>query len=140
MNIWFPRKLRDGEDLSIYWSSCNLAISTFRMIVRNNMNMPSLKRIERILKEENILDFENKDRFNINNVINQFLGCLVCKYDDNRKTCYYTISKITKCVNTRNDLQFVIRLIEYGNDKIPPTNLIRKSYTKFCELYGDKSG
>lgn len=137
MNIWFPRTLRDGEDLSTYCSSCTLALSTFNMIVRNNMNMPSLKRVERILKEKNMLDFENKERFSIQSVVNQFLGCLVCKYDDNRKTCYYTIPKITRCINTHNELQFVIRLIEYGNDKIPPMNLIRKSYTKFCEVYGD---
>lgn len=136
MIIWFPKEIEKDEDLSLYIMKCNLHMATLKMYIRNNMNMPSLKRIENILKEKEMLDFTNKEKFSVMSVINQFLGALSCVYSDKDKKCYYTISAMVKCINTNNDLDFVIRLIEYGNDKIPPTNLIRHSYKKFCEYVG----
>lgn len=135
MILWFPKKKKDEEDSSIYIYSCRAALSTFKMILNSNINKPSMKRIDNILKGKNVLDFTNKDRFSIFSVIRFYESSLACYYDDKERRCYYEIPKIIKCPNTTNSLQFVIRLIEFGNDLIPPTNLIRHSYRKFCELY-----
>jgi hypothetical protein len=99
------------------------------------MNIPQLKRIENILKNKKILEFTNIDKFSITKVINQYLNSLMCSYDYKDNQCYFDVPKICKCIDTTNDLSFVIRLIEFGNNNIPPTNLIRNSYFKFCEFY-----
>lgn len=136
MKIWFPKRLDKNDDLSVYKTSCNLAISTFRMCLNYYLNVPSLTRIERILKENNMLEFTNKDRFSIMGVIQQYESSLQCYYDAGEQRCYFEISHIAVCQNTKNKLDYVIRLIEFGNDKIPPTNWVRHSYTRFCKIYG----
>ena len=139
MTIWYPQKLQNNEDISLYFTKCSFSVGMFQMALRNNINLPCLKRIEQIMKKYDILDFTNKENFSINNVLNQYIGSLICKYDEQSTQCYYTISKITKCVNTTNNLDFVIRLIEFGNDKIPPTAWIRKSYKNFCDVVMGKN-
>ena len=135
MILWFPNKNGNDQDLSVYIYSCRAALSVFKMILNSNINHPSMKRIETVLKSKNVLDFTNKDRFSILSVIQCYESSLVCYYDEKSCRCYYEVPKIIKCPNTTNSLQFVIRLIEFGNDLIPPTNWIRHSYNKFCKLY-----
>ena len=136
MILWFPKSRDNNEDLSLYVYSCKAAMSTFKMMLKNNINMPQMQRIEKILKNKDLLNFTNKDRFSIQSVIQCYISSLACFYDAESDRCYYEISKILSCPNTTNNLQFVIRLIEFGNENIPPTNWVRHSYMKFCELYG----
>lgn len=134
MKVWFPIEKSNNEEYLEYVSKCRSMIAVFKMCFNSCVNRSSLLRIERIMKENNMLDFLNKDRVSILQALNQYTASLKCYYDKRRNQCYYDTPKIVKCNNTTTSLEYVMRLIEFGNDLIPPTNLIRHSYNKFCEI------
>ena len=136
MKIWFPKRIDSDEDINKYIATCSLSMGSFIMILNSNLNIPKFKLIETKLIEGKLLDFINVDKFSIMSAIRMYQSYLRCEYDGSEKRCYFDISKMIKCPNTNNSLDYVIRLIEFGNDKIPPSNWIRHSYTKFCEIYG----
>ena len=138
MRIWCPVKRFEKENIPQFINRCNTYLSQFRMILQSNINIPSMKRIEKILKERDFLLFVNKERFSILQTLNQYISSLNCYYDESENKCYFDIAGITRCINTKNSLQFVIRLIEFGNDIVPPTNWIRHSYVKFLDFIGDQ--
>jgi hypothetical protein len=135
MRIWYPLEKSSGEDVSSYIAKCRLSISILNICINNCINRPSLKRIETIIKGKNLLDFiRNKESFSIFAVINQFENTLHCYYDTATNRCFFDTPRLIKAINTRNSLDYVIRLIEFGNQDIPPTNLIRHSYMKYFNL------
>lgn len=135
MKIWFPRKKKNEETELIYKSHCKLTMSLFKMCLNNTINVPSLKRTENIIRSKELLDFVNKDNFSVLTALKQFNSYLMCMYDSEEQRCYYTVPNIVRCNNTNNSLEFVIKLLEYGNNYVPPMNIIRHSYLKFCDIY-----
>ena len=63
---------------------------------------------------------------------------LNCFYNANQGKCYYSVSDSIKCIGTNNNLNYLIRLCEYGNDIVPPLNWIRHSYNKFVDIVRDE--
>ena len=59
------------------------------------------------------------------------MSSLQCSYDLTTSKCYFYVPDNIRCIGTTNQLNYVIRLIEYGTDQIPPMNWIRHSYIQY---------
>lgn len=140
MKIWYPINLEQSkkDNVSLYTTMCYLNMCRFKGILRDtlytlNTRLPSM---EKRLKESELLTIDNEMKFSIKKILNQYINSLTCKFDNGSARCYYYIPDMIKCYDTRQSLNFVIRLIEYGNETIPPLNWIRHSYTLFEDYIG----
>lgn len=140
MKIWYPINFAQSKekDVSFYNTSCCLSLYRFKGILKNdlyrlNTRLPSM---ENRLKQCEAMNVTNEFRFNLKKILNYYIGCLTCKYDISSARCYYYVPDTVRCPDTSNSLNFVIRLVEYGNDTVPPLNWIRHSYTLFEEYIG----
>lgn len=139
MKIWFPISLEDTEnnDVNRYILKCYGYLYTLRAILKSNIILPKWKVIETKLQENNLLDVVG-NKFNISNIPYQYVNNLNCFYNANQGKCYYGVPDSIKCIGTNNNLNYLIRLCEYGNDVIPPLNWIRHSYHKFVDIVRDE--
>jgi hypothetical protein len=78
-------------------------------------------------------DGSSADDINIMAIINLYINRLYCYYDYYECQCYYKVSDLIRCPNTKNSLNKVIRIIEYGTLDIQPLFWLRKSYYSFIE-------
>lgn len=142
MKIWYPISFEQSKNnnINLYNAMCLFDLYRFKNILKNNLSLVNTKLpgIQIRLNECPLVKVNNEITFNINAILNRYINSLTCKCD-NSSRCYYYVPDIVRCPGAENSLNFVIRLIEYGNDTIPPLNWIRHSYTLFEEYIGDKN-
>ena len=134
MNIKYPINIsKSGLDKKGYYRNCQLDMYTFRMILKQNINVSRLTALQKTLEENKIVEGSFKElpkNFTII-IVNQFINELRCTYNPTSECCYYYIPKTIRCAGTNVELLYIIKLIEFGNDKIPPLGWISHSYNKF---------
>lgn len=136
MKIWYPISFEDsGEDqLYLYIAKCSLSTVLLKSILRSNINSPRWGMLTDKLKKSSIINVQNKDRFNAVQIPNQYISYLTCSYDYTECKCYYAVADNVRCTFTTTPLNDVVKLVEFGNDSIPPMNWIRHSYAKFADM------
>lgn len=131
MKIWYPQTLDKSKCKGIpsYLLKCQADLFLLRLCLRHNINNLRWNDLNNRLKNCKSINFV-KDIKAIT-IANQFISCLQCSYDNSSCKCYYYVPENIKCIGTTNTLNYVIRLIEFGNDEIPTMNWIRHSYIEF---------
>ena len=135
MKFKVPIKKETNEKVSSYISKCNMWLIVFKQILRQNINRQKLEVRKDILFKLPCLKWtvNSADDINMITIINLYINRLYCYYDYYECQCYYKVSDLIKCPNTKNSLNKVIRIIEYGTLDIQPLFWLRKSYYSFIE-------
>ena len=134
MKIWYPIKFGEFEsdNIQLYTMKCQTDLSSFRIFLRSNFNNLRWKLVpEKLKKVSNIQLLRD---IKPNDIAIQYINSLQCRYDTSSGCCYYYVPDLVRCNGTTQSLNFVIRLIEYGNDDVTPMNWIRHSYIKFTDF------
>ena len=131
MKIWYPLNFAESKCKTVpdYLLKCQLGLYTFRLCLRHNLNNLKWTALTDKLKEVETINF-TKDIKAIT-IANQYMSSLQCSYDLTTSKCYFYVPDNIRCIGTTNQLNYVIRLIEYGTDQIPPMNWIRHSYIQY---------
>lgn len=134
MKIWYPVSFEESQakTLQQYVYQCVVDLALFKTMLSRNIPQTKLKSMTaRIIKST---DITSKDTtFSVQKVLNRYLSSLQCKYDAGCGRCCYYISDLMKCPDSDKSLNYVVRLLEYGNDKIPPMFWIRRTYRSFSD-------
>ena len=133
MRIWYPKTSDSSKSKRSYIFRCNVKLEVFKRILRKNMNIPKLDVRRDYLLNCELIEWTNTFNMSVVQIVNTYINKLYCVYDANELKCYYTIPKGTKCPFSNTELDYVIRLLEYGNNELPPLNWIRHSYKQFIE-------
>ena len=133
MKIWYPKRYDNSktDNVNDYKRECGLGLQAFKAILRNNINSPRWGLLKQKLLTSKYIMVNNQNAFNPVSIPNQYIAYLQCYYDYAENRCYYEVPDTVRCVGTTTSLNDVVKLIEYGNDTIPPMNWIRYSYLKF---------
>ena len=134
MKIWYPVNFKKSgfKDIQMYILRCQVDLGNFKMYLKSNFNNIRWKSLRSELNESSGIFFMKE--INIVDIANRYVNSLQCKFDPVSSRCYYFISDFVQCPGTTQKLDFVIKSIEFGNDKIPPMNWIRHSYLKFSDF------
>ncbi|MBO7212378.1 MAG: hypothetical protein J6V44_15430 [Methanobrevibacter sp.] len=134
MKIWYPIKFSEfnSDNLQLYLLKCQADLGSFKLFLKSNYNDLRWKVVTNKLRD--VASINLLRDINAGDIASQFINSLQCKYDANTGCCYYFVSEFVKCNGTTESLNFVIRLIEYGNDALTPMNWIRHSYLKFTDF------
>lgn len=135
MRLKYPKNFEESESNNIteYIRLCQIDMYRFKGILKQNINITRWKTLQHTFQDNNIVESTFVRKVNVFNIANQFINELCCSFDRINSYCYYYVPDTIRCVGTNTSLNKVIRLIEYGNDKIPPMNWIRHSYMKFSD-------
>lgn len=140
MKIWYPITFEDSgmDDLSSYITACAFDLLLLQSILRNNINLTRWNTLtEKLPKCKHIL-IQNTHYFKATKIPTQYISYLRCNYDNAAGQCYYSVPDNVRCIGTATPLNKVVKLIEYGNDLIPPFGWIRHSYVAFkTRVMGD---
>lgn len=135
IKIWYPVKKSEDTNINAYMIGCYMQLLAFKNILRSNINVSKWKALEPKLINNNLVRINKTTKLNILNIPNTYVNCLKCFFDPNLQRCYYAVSEFTKCPYSESiSLNFIIKLVEYGNESIPPLNWIRHSYSKFVDV------
>ena len=124
--------IRDAQDL--FKEEYNRYTASFDSLVAfvKTGQLPIVNRIQ----DPNDTTFTKT--ISVERICDQYINQLRCTYDVTSGYCYYYIPNTIRCVGTNSCLLDVIRLIEYGNNYVPPMNWVRHSYLEFVDYIEGK--
>ena len=134
MKIWYPIEYDVAKHHSVfgYVSMCRIDTALLQSILRNKINKTRwISYDTRLSSCKAIHKTAENAVINSLDLANRYINSLQCYYDIGKGCCYYSIPLMIRCPNTIDSLDYVIRLIEYGNDEIPPMHWIRDSVEDF---------
>jgi hypothetical protein len=136
LRLWFPKNFEESkkENINDYITECTIAINPLKMILRNNINISRWNLLTTKLINSEIVDVQNSYKFLARRIPLQYIDRLLVAYDTTTSKCYYYVPDMVRCQYTTNSLNDVVRLIEYGNNTIPPMHWLRDSYMQFVDL------
>ena len=131
MKLWYPYNLTESKrtDVNDYITSCTLDMYRLKLLLRKNIISERWKIIASKLNS-----LLHTDVLTGPTITDSYIQYLECRYDPSRNCCFYTVSPFRKVGKTRYNLAKIIRLCEYGNDTIPPTNWVRHTYREFVDI------
>ena len=131
MKIWYPISLDtdNKQTKQDYIRQCLIDLYVFKQLLKKTMNYTRINSAQNKLKESTII--HTTEHFKLQEAMLKFVDCLSCHYDDDLCRCYYSVSDLVMCPRCEEKLNYVIRLVEFGNDSIPPMNWIRFTVIKF---------
>ena len=135
MKIWYPIQYEPDDYTGVqdYIQQCTVDGNVLKAILKNGMNNTRFTALQSKLDKCEAIHYTTEQRRSPITIANMYINSLQCFYDFGSYMCYYAVPDIVRCPNTTDSLNYVIRLIEYGNDEIPPMNWIRHSYEQFKE-------
>ena len=134
MKFVLPIKKQDDESIEFYMAKCRLLLYTFKQLLLNNIQNGKINsRTEVLYNESAIIWTIENTNYDIRSILTTFINNLSCYYDSYDSVCYFTVPKNIKCPYTKTDLNIVIRILEYGGEKLSPLYWIRPTYTQFIE-------
>ena len=130
MKIWYPVSCSDLKNVSVpdYIHRCNTSLPKLRQLLIRQMDRSKIMTYQD--KLNNLQYVDRVTNVNLQAVMMQYVNSLSCHFDTTNCKCYFDIPHSIRAIGTRNSLNYIIRLIEYGNDDIPPMYWIRQSYDK----------
>lgn len=131
MNIWYPlTKAEFAKQSPInYVNNCKLDLYVFKSILKNQINVSKCQACcEGFSKCFEKLKVDSKK---VREIINEYINRVQCYYDISSERCYYTIPKEVLLKGTSIPLITAIKILEFGNDKVAPMNLLRHSFMEF---------
>lgn len=136
LKLWFPKNFEESkkENINDYITQCTIAINPLKTILRNNINISRWNLLTTKLIDSEIVDVENSYKFLARRIPLQYIDRLLVAYDTATSKCYYYVPDMVRCQYTTNSLNDIVRLIEYGNNRIPPMHWLRDSYMQFVDL------
>lgn len=140
LRIRYPKNFSESKeyDVQSYIRTCNIDIYKLKGILKNNINKPKCNVVREKLLKHNILNTTFTKTISVDRICDQYINQLRCTYDVTSGYCYYYIPNTIRCVGTNSCLLDVIRLIEYGNNYVPPMNWVRHSYLEFVDYIEGK--
>ncbi len=134
MKLWFPISGDDFNYTNEYINYCESRLSEFKILLRNKLNVSKLNsRKDGLLNSKNIRWLPTTINFKLTSITDMYIRRLHCELDKNSNRCYYTVHNGVKCPGTETSLNTVIKIIEFGNELVPPMNWIRHTYQEFVE-------
>ena len=139
MKIWYPISCSDLDNVNVpdYIHMCNVSLSKLRQVLIQHIDRSKIVLYQTKLSK---LPYINKlTNLNLYSIMMQYINSLSCHFDTTNNKCYFAVPHGTRAIGTANTLNFIVRLIEYGNDSIPPMYWIRRSYTKYKKYIMENS-
>lgn len=134
MKLWVPITSNQFKYTNEYINYCNVKLQELKILLKTRLDNNKLStRKNSLLESNSIIWLPNTINFNLNSITDTYIKRLYCSLDRANNHCYYTIPIGIRCPGTKTSLDTVIRLIEFGNDIIPPMNWIRHTYHEFVE-------
>jgi hypothetical protein len=135
IRLKYPKNFEESECQTFdeYTRLCQINLYRFKGILKQNINITRWKVLQKTFEENNILEGTFIRKINVLSIAYQFINELKCSFNKPDSCCYYYTPDTIRCTGTNMSLNKTIRLIEYGNDKVPPMNWIRHSYLKFSD-------
>ena len=134
MKFIVPIKKEDNEDTTAYYGKCNLWLMVFKRNLKNSINQSKI-----ISKKEALLNvpcinwtIDNTD-YNIISILDKYINNLYCYYDYYECCCYYKVPENIRCPYTKDTLNKVVRILEYGALDLQPLFWLRSTYTRFVK-------
>jgi hypothetical protein len=142
LQVRYPLNMAESDrDKQSYIRLCLLDLATFKIILRQYMNIPRLIALQGTFDKSKVLKttFLRTNTKHTVLIADQFINELRCRFDEQSGYCYYYIPRTIRCIGTNISLLYIIKLIEYGNDVIPPFGWISHSYLKFKDYLKERS-
>lgn len=133
MKLWYPYKY-DSEEYSsieLYILKCSTSITLLRSCLLQSVNKTRIASMQGRIDNCSAIHYTDNTKFSLQSILNLYISSLQCKYDSSSLTCYFAISDIIKCPHTMDSLNYIIRLVEYGNDEIPPLHWLNDGYNRY---------
>lgn len=134
MKFIIPIKKETNESINDYYNKCNLWLIVFKQCLFNNINKSKLTHRNNLLTQVPCIDWvDNVTECSVITFINLYINKLSCYYDYFECCCYYKVPENIRCPGTKNSLNKIIRILEYGTLELPPLFWARKSFHDFIE-------
>lgn len=138
MKFIVPVKKEENEDTTAYYNKCNLWLMVFKRNLKNSINQSKI-----ISKKEALLNIPcinwtiNNADYNIISILDKYINNLYCYYDYYECQCYYKVPENIRCPYTKDALNKVVRILEYGALDLQPLFWLRSTYTQFVKTTMD---